>query len=89
MYKIWQETLSKLEEEVSPQNFSTWIKPVHFVAIEDDRVLLEVPNRFIKDWITDNYLKIIEKTVSEAGTVKLQDFHRDKQQTEYGKNTDR
>ena len=69
MHKIWQETLDRLKKEVSSQNFSTWIKPVHFVEINKDQVNLEVPNRFIKDWLTDNYLKNIEKIMSEIGTV--------------------
>lgn len=69
MHNIWQETLDKLEKEVSPQNFTTWIKPLHFVDINNDQVTLEVPNRFIKDWLRDNYLKSIENIMSEIGTV--------------------
>ncbi len=69
MEKIWQETLTRLQQEVSPQNFSTWIKPLQFIAINDDQVTLEVPNHFVRDWLKDNYLKVIEKTMSELGTV--------------------
>ncbi len=69
MEKIWQETLSKLQQEVSAQNFSTWIKPLQFVNIKDDQVILEVPNRFIRDWLKDNYLKSIETIMSDLGTV--------------------
>jgi len=61
MNNIWQATIEKLEKEVSPQNFSTWIKPLNFIEIIEDQVNLEVPNRFIKDWLRDNYLKKIEK----------------------------
>lgn len=69
MHIIWQETLDKLKEEVSTQNFSTWIKPVEFIEINNDQVILEVPNRFIKDWLKDNYLKTIENIMSDIGTV--------------------
>ena len=69
MNKIWQETIEKIEKEVSPQNYATWIKPLHFIEIIDDQVKLEVPNRFIRDWLRDNYLKKIEKVMSEIGTV--------------------
>ena len=69
MLKIWQETLEIIKRDISPQNFSTWLKPISFREINKDIVTLEVPNRFIKDWITDNYLKYIEKTMSEIGTV--------------------
>ena len=69
MNKIWQETIDKIEKEVSPQNYATWIKPLNFIEIIDDQVKLEVPNRFIRDWLRDNYLKKIEKVMSEIGTV--------------------
>jgi chromosomal replication initiator protein len=69
MNNIWQETIDKLEKEMSPQNFSTWIKPLHFIEINNDLVKLEVPNRFIKDWLRDNYVKKIEKIMSDLGTV--------------------
>lgn len=69
MNNIWQETIEKLEKEVSPQNFSTWIKPLQFIEINEDQVKLEVPNRFIKDWLRDNYVKKIEKIMSDIGTV--------------------
>lgn len=69
MNTIWQETINKIEKEVSPQNFSTWIKPLNFINIIDNRVSLEVPNRFIKDWLRDNYVKKIEKIMSDLGTV--------------------
>ena len=69
MYKIWNETLEILKKEISSQNFATWLKPVNFVGIKNDQVLLEVPNRFIKDWLCDNYLKKIEDVISELGTI--------------------
>ncbi|SHJ50248.1 chromosomal replication initiator protein DnaA [Malonomonas rubra DSM 5091] len=69
MKNIWQTTLKKLEKNISPQNFSTWIKPINFISITDDQVNLEVPNKFIKGWIKDNYQKVIEEAISDIGTV--------------------
>ncbi len=69
MDKIWRATLDRLEQEINSQNFSTWIKPLHFVEIVEDQVNLEVPNKFIKDWLRDNYTKKIEKIMSDIGTV--------------------
>jgi chromosomal replication initiator protein len=69
MNSIWKATIEKLEKEISPQNFSTWIKPLNFIDISNDQVTLEVPNRFIKDWLKDNYIKKIETIMSDIGTV--------------------
>ncbi len=39
------------------------------VKIEQDMVYLEVPNRFILDWVKENYSKLIQKILSELSAV--------------------
>jgi chromosomal replication initiator protein len=69
MSKLWDDTLAHLELNLSPQHFSTWIKPLKLVKIEQDMVYLEVPNRFILDWVKENYSKLIQKILSELSAV--------------------
>ncbi len=55
---VWQQCLSVLREEVSPQNFNTWLRPLQ--AQEDpQQIILFAPNRFVLDWVRDNYLEQI------------------------------
>ncbi len=67
--KIWPEALELLKSKISDQNISTWIKPIHPVTISGDILTIEVPNKFIRDWIKDNYKKIIEDALSAVGTI--------------------
>lgn len=69
MSKLWDDTLTHLELNLSPQHFSTWIKPLRLVKIEQDMVFLEVPNRFVLDWVKENYSKLIQKILSELSAV--------------------
>ncbi len=69
MSKLWDDTLTHLELNLSPQHFSTWIKPLKLVKIEQDMVYLEVPNRFVLDWVKENYSKPIQKILSELSAV--------------------
>jgi chromosomal replication initiator protein len=69
MNRLWQETLKHLEQTLSPQHFATWIKPIRFVAIRKDAVLLEVPNRFVFDWLRDHYAQLIQDAISKIGSV--------------------
>ncbi len=56
----WKRCLERLEGELSPQQFNTWIRPLH--AIEsDDNIRLLAPNRFVLDWINERYLSRIEE----------------------------
>jgi chromosomal replication initiator protein len=54
---------------LNPQHFSTWIKPLRFISVEKDVILLEVPNRFVRDWVRDHYMQLIRETVSGIGAV--------------------
>ena len=67
MKTLWLNTLEILKSKISEQNISTWIKPIHPLKITGNYLTLEVPNKFIRDWIKDNYKNIIEETLSGVG----------------------
>ena len=72
MDRLWQETMTHLEKQVSPHNFSTWLKPLIFVETDKDKITIEVPNRFFLDWINENYRTLLEKTLSDLGAANYQ-----------------
>ena len=52
---LWNRCLDRLEGEFSPQQFNTWIRPLH--AIEDGNSLrLLAPNHFVRDWVNEHLL---------------------------------
>ena len=68
MKNIWLEVLEILQSQISEQNFSTWIKPINPLKITGNKLTIEVPNKFIKNWLKDNYKKTIEETLYKVGT---------------------
>lgn len=63
---LWDECLVHLERELSPQQFNTWIRPLH--AVSDDQGLrLLAPNRFVKDWIDERFLNRIGEILDQLG----------------------
>lgn len=52
---MWQQCLDRLESELSPQQFNTWIRPLHVIE-EGDTLRLLAPNRFVLDWVKEKYL---------------------------------
>jgi len=64
MEDIWPKVIDSLKERVGQQNFDIWIKPIHFISREGERVELEVPNRFFKEWINEHYSLHIKDTIS-------------------------
>ncbi len=69
MNPIWKNCLSKLENEISSSDFSTWIRPLQ--AIEtDEQIKLLAPNKFVLDWVKQHYLAKIEESVLEFSDGK-------------------
>jgi len=60
---LWNRCLSQLEAELSEQQLNTWIRPLQ--ANVDRGVLhLLAPNRFVLDWVKDNFFERIDSIVS-------------------------
>src|SRR5690554_735766 len=63
MTDIWQRTLLDLQAKVSAHNFDTWFQKIRFHHQEDLTVFLEVRDDFLKAWIEDNYVDLIEDSL--------------------------
>lgn len=62
---IWQQCLSSLQQELSSQQFNTWIRPLTVDESVDSpyEFCLLAPNRFILDWVNDKFLSRIKELV--------------------------
>ena len=57
-FSVWEYCVERLKGELSPQQFNTWIRPLQ--PVEDSQTLrLLAPNRFVMDWVNEQYLGII------------------------------
>lgn len=61
---IWQECLSQLQEELTATEFNLWIRPLQ-VKVDDDKIYLYAPNRFVLDWVKNKYLPTISLLISQ------------------------
>ncbi len=59
---LWDKCLSKLEDEMEERDFHTWVRPLR-ANNADSSLVLYAPNRFIKDWLTDNLDQQLKTTV--------------------------
>lgn len=64
--KLWEKCLGRLEEELSSQQFNTWIRPLQAVH-EGEQIRLLAPNRFVMEWVRDRFHSRINELVSEYG----------------------
>jgi len=43
---VWQTVKKSIKREMPDQAFNTWISPIRPVALNEDELILEVPNQF-------------------------------------------
>ena len=59
---FWLSCIKHFEKELSAQQFNTWIKPLQFsLSSAHDELILVAPNRFVLQWVKDNFLPRIEQ----------------------------
>lgn len=57
--KIWQKILEVILKRVGASTFELWFSPMKLIKIKNSEATVEVPNRFFRDWIEDNFSSII------------------------------
>ncbi|MES2071996.1 MAG: chromosomal replication initiator protein DnaA [Pseudomonadota bacterium] len=55
MENFWQACSSQLEQELTPQQYSAWIKPLAPIDFEDGKLRIGAPNRFKLDWVKTQF----------------------------------
>ena len=64
MEKFWPTCLSRFEQELSAQQFNTWIKPLQ-TELGDNVLRILAPNKFVLQWVKDRFLGKIECIATE------------------------
>ena len=67
---LWEQCLDRLEGELSPQQFNTWIRPLHAVE-EVGGLRLLAPNHFVRDWVNDNFVSRIKEVLARIQSTGL------------------
>lgn len=61
--EIWNNSLLKLEEKVGQNIVDLWFRPIKLTQVKEQQITVDIPNRFFKDWIEDNYPDIIAESI--------------------------
>jgi len=64
MENFWSICLDRFRQELSAQQFNTWIKPLQFEG-NNEVLRLLAPNRFVLQWVKDRFISKIELLAQE------------------------
>lgn len=73
---LWQTCQEALKHELPASQFSTWIRPLQ-ASFDGEQLTLYAPNRFVLDWVCDNYLVRINELLVQACGPNAPKLHLD------------
>ena len=59
----WENIQSEMKEKFGLDIYESWLKKINFIEEFNNYILISVPTRFIRDWITSRYLDQILQIV--------------------------
>jgi chromosomal replication initiator protein len=65
MENFWLACSAQLEQELTPQQFSAWIKPLTLVDYEEGKLRIAAPNRFKLDWVKTQFANRITELATQ------------------------
>ena len=61
----WQEILNYLKTKVNTQSYQTWLRPTRFSHLDNDTVVVSVPNQEFQEWIQENYGGLVTEALNQ------------------------
>lgn len=65
MENFWLACTTQLEQELTPQQYSAWIKPLAVLDFEEGRLRIGAPNRFKLDWVKTQFASRISELATQ------------------------
>lgn len=69
---VWNACLSIIRREVTEQSYKTWFEPIRPIRIQEDTLVLQVPNRFFYEWLEEHYLQVLKQAIRQVIGPKAQ-----------------
>lgn len=64
--EIWNKSLLLIEKKVGLNAFELWFRPIKLSQLKEHNAVMEIPNRFFKDWIEDYYPALISDIIGSV-----------------------
>ena len=69
---LWSKILVELKNSQPKHAYSTWFVPIKSIALNNDTLLLELPNQFFYEWIHSHYKQVIEQASNVISKKELE-----------------
>ena len=62
---VWNNCLNFIRQNIEPQQFNVWFKPIVPLSLEDNMLTVEVPSEFFREYLEDAYLNILKAALKK------------------------
>jgi len=62
----WRLFLQEIRARVQQQAFETWFRAIKFGGSSDHELILDVPNQFVAEWLSENYMDVLRRSARTA-----------------------
>jgi len=89
---IWNNCLQEIRKSINAQSFKTWFEPIKPIKLEGSALTIQVPNNFFYEWLEENYVGLLKKTIRQElgpqGQLEYQIFVDNHTNTKFSQNHD-
>jgi len=64
--RVWEEILLLIENRVSKQGYDTWFGQSKLLSFDSNKMVVEVPSKFHRDWIKEHYGETLSDIIKEV-----------------------
>lgn len=63
---LWEDCLRIIRDNIPPEQFDSWFKPITPVEFKDGKLLLSVPSRFFAEHLENTYIDLLDKVFARV-----------------------
>lgn len=81
---VWENCLSFIEDNISPQAYKTWFEPIKAVKLADNSLSIQIPSKFFYEWLEEHYVKLLKVALTKELGEKAKLLYVIKMENTYG-----
>ena len=74
---VWRQFLEEVRTRVQDQAYETWFRTIRLNHYSDSHITIGVPNQFVADWLSENFMDVLRKASSRVFGADAIDFEVD------------
>lgn len=73
---IWQDCLAIIKDNIVPDQFETWFKPIVPVSFDGESIYLKLPSMYFKEFIEERFANLLCYTLERVTQAKVKIYYR-------------